>query len=45
MTSLRGRWAQGLEPRNFTWIIRDRMAAAERLGPLRAAVTDLVAED
>jgi len=32
VTSLRGRWAQGLEPRNFTWIIRDRMAAAERPG-------------
>ena len=32
MTTLRGRWAQGLQPRNFTWIIKDRMAAAERPG-------------
>ena len=32
MTSLRGRWAQGLQPRNFTWIIKDRLAAAERPG-------------
>ncbi len=32
MTSLRGRWAQGLEPRNFTWIIKDKLAAAERPG-------------
>ena len=32
MTTLRGRWAQGLEPRNFTWIIKDRLAAAERPG-------------
>jgi hypothetical protein len=30
--SLRGRWAQGLQPRNFTWIIKDRLAAAERPG-------------
>jgi len=32
MTTLRGRWAQGLEPRNFTWIIKDHLAAAERPG-------------
>ncbi len=32
MTTLRGRWAQGLQPRNFTWIIKDRLAAAERPG-------------
>jgi hypothetical protein len=32
VTTLRGRWAQGLEPRNFTWIIKDRLAAAERPG-------------
>jgi hypothetical protein len=32
VSSLRGRWAQGLEPRNFTWIMRDRLAAAERPG-------------
>ena len=32
MTTLRGKWAQGLKPRNFTWIIKDRLAAAERPG-------------
>lgn len=32
MTTLRGRWAQGLEPRHFTWIIKERLAAAERPG-------------
>lgn len=32
MTTLRGRWAQGLEPRFFCWIIRDRLAASERPG-------------
>ncbi len=30
--TLRGKWAQGLQPRNFTWIIKDRLAAAERPG-------------
>ncbi len=34
MTALRGKWAQGLQPRNYTWIIKDRMAAAERPGGL-----------
>lgn len=29
---LRGRWAQGLEPRGFCWIITDRLAASERPG-------------
>lgn len=29
---MRGRWAQGLEPRGFTWIIKDRLAASERPG-------------
>ena len=32
MSSLRGRWAQGLQPCNFTWVIKDQMAAAERPG-------------
>ena len=32
MTTLRGRWAQGLQPRFFCWIIKDRLAAAERPG-------------
>jgi hypothetical protein len=29
---VRGRWAQGLEPRYFCWIIKDRLAASERPG-------------
>jgi hypothetical protein len=29
---VRGRWAQGLEPRYLCWIIRDRLAASERPG-------------
>ncbi len=29
---LRGRWAEGLEPRMFTWIIQDRLAGSERPG-------------
>lgn len=29
---MRGRWAQGLEPRYFCWILRDRLAASERPG-------------
>jgi hypothetical protein len=29
---VRGRWAQGLEPRYFCWIIKGRLAASERPG-------------
>lgn len=29
---MKGRWAQGLEPRNFLWIIQGRLAASERPG-------------
>jgi hypothetical protein len=29
---MRGRWAQGLEPRGFTWVLKDRLAASERPG-------------
>lgn len=29
---MKGRWAQGLEPRGFTWIVRDHLAASERPG-------------
>ena len=32
MAPLRGRWAQGLEPRMFCWIVKDRLAASERPG-------------
>ena len=29
---MRGRWAAGIPPRNFTWIIRDGLAVSERPG-------------
>jgi hypothetical protein len=29
---LRGRWAQGLQPRYFTWVLKDRLGAGERPG-------------
>jgi hypothetical protein len=29
---MRGKWAQGLQPRFFCWIIKDRLAASERPG-------------
>ena len=29
---MKSRWAQGLEPRFFTWVIRDRLAVSERPG-------------
>lgn len=29
---LRGKWALGITPRNFTWIIKDRLAICERPG-------------
>ncbi len=29
---MRGRWAAGIVPRNFAWIIRDRLAVSERPG-------------
>jgi hypothetical protein len=29
---MRGRWAQGLEPRYFTWVITGRLAISERPG-------------
>ncbi|MBM3718732.1 MAG: hypothetical protein FJW53_07145 [Actinobacteria bacterium] len=29
---LRGKWALGITPRNFTWVIKDRMAICERPG-------------
>ncbi|HEX5616419.1 MAG TPA: hypothetical protein VFZ83_14790 [Acidimicrobiia bacterium] len=32
MTTLRGRWAQGLQPRFFTWVIKDRLSIGERPG-------------
>ena len=32
MRPMRGKWAQGIEPRNFAWIIKDRLAVSERPG-------------
>ncbi len=29
---LRGRWAAGIPPRNFAWIVKDRLAISERPG-------------
>lgn len=29
---MKGRWAQGLEPRFFCWVIKDRLAISERPG-------------
>lgn len=29
---LKGKWALGIEPRHFTWVLRDRLAVCERLG-------------
>jgi hypothetical protein len=30
--AVKGKWAQGIQPRNFTWIIRDQLAICERPG-------------
>ena len=29
---MRGKWAAGIEPRNFAWIIKDKLAVSERPG-------------
>lgn len=29
---MKGKWAKGIEPRFFIWVIKDRLAASERLG-------------
>jgi len=29
---MKGKWAQGLEPRFFCWVIKDKLAASERPG-------------
>lgn len=31
-TRTKGRWAQGIQPRNFSWVIKDRLAVCERPG-------------
>jgi len=33
---MRGKWAQGIPPRNFTWVIRDHLAISERPGGFSA---------
>ena len=32
ISSLRGKWAQGIQPREFLWILKDQLAVCERLG-------------
>lgn len=29
---MKGKWAQGITPRNFTWVIKDQLAVCERPG-------------
>ncbi|HUF34028.1 MAG TPA: hypothetical protein VMN58_12555 [Acidimicrobiales bacterium] len=29
---MKGKWAQGIVPRNFAWVLKDRLAVSERLG-------------
>jgi hypothetical protein len=29
---MKGKWAEGIRPRNFTWIVKDRLAVSERPG-------------
>ncbi|HXW35889.1 MAG TPA: hypothetical protein VEJ87_15040 [Acidimicrobiales bacterium] len=29
---MRGKWAAGISPRNFTWVVRDHLAVSERPG-------------
>lgn len=32
MPPMKGKWAQGIKPRNFAWVITDRLAVCERPG-------------
>ena len=32
MKSVKGKWSQGIKPRNFVWVIKDQLAASERPG-------------
>lgn len=32
MPPMKGKWAQGIQPRNFAWILKDRLAVCERPG-------------
>jgi hypothetical protein len=29
---MKGKWAQGIQPRNFAWVIKDKLAVCERPG-------------
>ena len=29
---MKGKWAAGIVPRNFAWVIKDQLAVCERLG-------------
>ena len=31
-TRLKGKWAQGIQPRNFSWVVKDKLAVCERPG-------------
>ena len=33
---MKGKWAAGIPPRNFTWVIKDHLAASERPGGFSA---------
>ncbi len=32
MPGMKGKWAQGIQPRNFAWVIKDKVAVCERPG-------------
>ena len=34
---MKGKWAQGIQPRNFAWILKDKLAICERPGGMRTA--------
>ena len=32
MAAMKGKWAQGITPRNFVWVLKDKLAICERPG-------------
>ena len=32
MPGMKGKWAQGIQPRNFSWVVKDKFAVCERPG-------------
>ena len=32
MPGMKGKWAQGIEPRNFAWVVKEKLAVCERPG-------------